>query len=235
MLNYYEILQVANFAETEVIKASYKALSKKYHPDINKNINPEIMVQINEAYDILKDEEKKAKYDIELKSYLENSSDHNKSELSSEYDSFEENDLHKDTNRKSFIGIRLLLGFFIAVIFSYIAGLILVDNISRDGQWVYFFYPFTAYFIGMICKWVIGNKSYVASILISLIVITLFLYPYYGYLFDTLPIIYGNMSFIQLAIKATQEIADLLLFSGVIRFFFIMCTPFSVFQAIYED
>lgn len=59
MENYYKILQVADFAETEVIKASYRALCKKYHPDMNSNPDPEKMIRINEAYDILSDEEKK--------------------------------------------------------------------------------------------------------------------------------------------------------------------------------
>ena len=66
MKNYYEILQVKDFAEPEVIKASYKALSMKYHPDINKAASPDIMVSINEAYEILKDPNRKAAYDAEL-------------------------------------------------------------------------------------------------------------------------------------------------------------------------
>ena len=70
MENYYKILQVADFAETEVIKASYRALCKKYHPDMNSNPDPEKMIRINEAYDILSDEEKKKEYDNLLKDYL---------------------------------------------------------------------------------------------------------------------------------------------------------------------
>ena len=57
MQNYYKILNVMNFAETEVIKASYKALIKKYHPDVNKDVDPSIIIQINEAYEILSGQE----------------------------------------------------------------------------------------------------------------------------------------------------------------------------------
>ena len=67
MKNYYEILQVKNFAEPEVIKASYKALSLKYHPDVNPTAAPGLMVEINEAYEILKDPVQREAYDSELK------------------------------------------------------------------------------------------------------------------------------------------------------------------------
>lgn len=74
MQNYYKILNVMNFAETEVIKASYKALIKKYHPDVNKDVDPSIIIQINEAYEILSDEKKKTAYDQQLKVFLDNES-----------------------------------------------------------------------------------------------------------------------------------------------------------------
>lgn len=70
MENYYKILKVVNFADDEVIRASYKALVKKYHPDINKSVDPNIMVKINAAYDILSNPIEKAKYDCMLKEYL---------------------------------------------------------------------------------------------------------------------------------------------------------------------
>lgn len=70
MVNYYEILKVINFADDEVIKASYKALSKKYHPDINKNVDPNIMVGINLAYEVLSDSQKRNQYDLKLREYF---------------------------------------------------------------------------------------------------------------------------------------------------------------------
>ena len=56
MKNYYEILEVDKNASDEIIKVAYKALVKKYHPDLkegNAKINAEDKIkQINEAYDI---------------------------------------------------------------------------------------------------------------------------------------------------------------------------------------
>ena len=67
MKNYYEILEVDKNASDEIIKVAYKALVKKYHPDLkegNAKINAEDKIkQINEAYDILSNPEKKSEYD----------------------------------------------------------------------------------------------------------------------------------------------------------------------------
>ena len=70
MKNYYEILEVDKNASDEIIKVSYKALVKKYHPDLKEGtskINAEDKIkQINEAYDILSNPEKKYEYDQNL-------------------------------------------------------------------------------------------------------------------------------------------------------------------------
>jgi magnesium chelatase family protein len=62
--DYYEILQVSPQAEPEVIKAAYKGLALKYHPDRNRE--PEavkIMRELNEAYEVLSDPERRADYE----------------------------------------------------------------------------------------------------------------------------------------------------------------------------
>ena len=67
MKNYYEILEVDQKASKEVIEKAYKVLAKKYHPDLqeekNKKRAEEKIKNLNEAYEILSDENKKAKYD----------------------------------------------------------------------------------------------------------------------------------------------------------------------------
>ncbi len=66
-MNYYEILEIRENASQEVIRASYKILAQKYHPDKNKTEEAaEKMKLINVAYSILSDEEKKKKYDFSL-------------------------------------------------------------------------------------------------------------------------------------------------------------------------
>ncbi len=61
----YEILGVARTASSEEIKRAYRTLAKKYHPDLNPgNAEAErLFKEVNEAYSILSDPEKKAKYD----------------------------------------------------------------------------------------------------------------------------------------------------------------------------
>ena len=65
--NYYDILGVSKDASAEEIKKAYLKLAKKYHPDTSKEDNAEeMMAKINEAYDVLSDERKRAKYDLDL-------------------------------------------------------------------------------------------------------------------------------------------------------------------------
>ncbi len=68
MKDYYKILQVERTATQEEIKKSFRKLAKKFHPDVNKN-NPkaeEVFKEMNEAYGILGDENKRAEYDNRL-------------------------------------------------------------------------------------------------------------------------------------------------------------------------
>lgn len=63
--DYYEILGVDKTSTPEEIKKAYRKLAKKYHPDLNKGSEEaaEKLKEVNEAYEVLSDEEKKAKYD----------------------------------------------------------------------------------------------------------------------------------------------------------------------------
>lgn len=63
--DYYEVLGVSKNASDDDIKKAHRKLAKKYHPDLNKD-NPEAaekFKELNEAYEVLSDKDKKAKYD----------------------------------------------------------------------------------------------------------------------------------------------------------------------------
>ena len=69
-LNYYEILEVNENASIEVIDKAYRVLAKKYHPDVyegDKKQAEAMMQKLNEAYDVLSDENKRSNYDAILK------------------------------------------------------------------------------------------------------------------------------------------------------------------------
>lgn len=77
MKNYYEILQVSPHASDDIIEKAYKVLAKKYHPDLqqslsSKNYAEKRLKEINEAYNVLKDEFLREQYDFELKKEQEN-------------------------------------------------------------------------------------------------------------------------------------------------------------------
>jgi len=69
MSNYYTTLQINVCADIVVIKAAYRALMKKYHPDLSNKSTPEteqIIQEINAAYEILSDDVKRKQYDSTL-------------------------------------------------------------------------------------------------------------------------------------------------------------------------
>ncbi len=62
--DYYEILGVGRNASEEEIKSAFRRLARQYHPDVNKEPEAEERFkEVNEAYGVLSDPEKRARYD----------------------------------------------------------------------------------------------------------------------------------------------------------------------------
>ena len=85
--NYYRILGILDSAEDVVVRATYKALAQRYHPDKwtgESQKATEKMIEINEAYAVLSDAAKRAEYD---KRYFEQ---HPRNQAEDYFDNFDE-------------------------------------------------------------------------------------------------------------------------------------------------
>lgn len=63
--DFYEVLGIARDAAPEAIKKAYRAMARKFHPDVNpgdKSAEAKFK-EVQEAYDVLSDQEKRARYD----------------------------------------------------------------------------------------------------------------------------------------------------------------------------
>jgi molecular chaperone DnaJ len=74
-VNYYQTLEVSQKATQKEIKQAYRRLAKCCHPDLNsKTVNKEKIIEVNAAYEILGDPQRRRSYDRQLRSgYSEDS------------------------------------------------------------------------------------------------------------------------------------------------------------------
>lgn len=63
--DYYAILEVPSTATLAQIKQAYRRLARLHHPDLNRQIQDTFIKQLNEAYNVLSDAEKRAAYNAQ--------------------------------------------------------------------------------------------------------------------------------------------------------------------------
>ena len=86
IMNYYAILGVSQYAKYREIKAAYRRLALKYHPDRNSSPVSENSIKIiNAAFEVLSDKDKRRQYDEKLDNsiILHRKKEHTKSQTSS--------------------------------------------------------------------------------------------------------------------------------------------------------
>lgn len=73
--NHYQTLGIARKASEKDIKTAFRQLARKYHPDRNSIVSDDIMKNINIAFEVLSDPEKKIEYDNSISNIIENTNE----------------------------------------------------------------------------------------------------------------------------------------------------------------
>lgn len=241
LINYYEVLQVVDFAEIEVINASYRALSKKYHPDINKTEPADTMVKINAAYEILSNPEHKKEYDYQLECFL-NSNKKNpvKDEFKVEkenitkkekfYASYDKKDKKSSFLRALSLTIRIPISIIVAFIIGTIGSYLIMLILDYDSSWLYFLYVILGSFIGGLIGKISECDNSTLSIIGAVITIAVMILPHSLYLYESFYSNYESMGlFTAFAIK---EIWWYFMQNGFLRAIFTILAPIAAAGAI---
>ena len=282
MVNHYKTLQVKNFADEQTIKTAYRTLSKKYHPDINKDADPAIMVAINSAFDVLKDPVKKEAFDNELRMQLlkeklerdmreafskeshsektesvkktketcdkdaqgphyqqSSSKEHTarqtqyKQRSAEEQTSYRKNyntwEEKKSSKAKLTAGdiIKAIMGLGAAVVFGYIATLVLMNLLNTNGTWGFLIYIAYGVFIGGIVKEGAGIDAPDLGSAAAIVCILTLMLPYYNFFCETLYLYNNSLSEAEVAMKGVLELAKYIFDDGIISAIKILMAPLA--------
>lgn len=132
--DYYAILEIGSQSSSEEIRAAYRLLSKKWHPDLNpgKDVTQK-MQDINEAYAILKDPVKKARYDFEYDNYFRTDEIRQESEGRSEWEEHkQEYEVHNEDLKQDIKEARKYAEDLVAEFFKNLKE---TSKVAAKGAW----------------------------------------------------------------------------------------------------
>ena len=66
-MDYYAVLRIAEDADEETIRSAFRALARRYHPDVGAGCSPVEFQRAREAYETLVDPERRRRYDAQLR------------------------------------------------------------------------------------------------------------------------------------------------------------------------
>ena len=66
-MDYYVVLGIAEDADEEAIRSAFRALARRYHPDVGAGSSPVEFQRAREAYETLVDRERRRRYDRQLR------------------------------------------------------------------------------------------------------------------------------------------------------------------------
>ena len=66
-MDYYVVLGIAEDADEETIRSAFRALARRYHPDVGAGSSPARFQRAREAYETLVDPERRRQYDCQLR------------------------------------------------------------------------------------------------------------------------------------------------------------------------
>lgn len=66
-MDYYVVLGIAEDADEETIRSAFRAMARRYHPDVGAGSSPAQFQRAREAYETLVDPERRRQYDYQLR------------------------------------------------------------------------------------------------------------------------------------------------------------------------